>query len=334
MAPDLIGSPRTPLGPLELLVAVDEQGSISAAARALALAQPSVSAGLRRLERQTGLGLVVRSHGGTALTEAGRALVGRARDVLAASDAFEHEVAAMRAERGGRLSVAASLTIAEYLVPGWLAARPAGAAVVDLQVANSRDVMQAVLHGRADLGFIEGPDLDPGLHARTIGHDELLAVVAPGHPWAEARRPVTAAELAAGPLALREEGSGTRATLELALRAAGAPFASAPAQLGSTAAVKNVVRGGRTAAVLSALTVQDELTRGTLRQVRVEGVDLHRELRMVWSRGREPAAVAREFAAAVVAATREQRQRRPAASAQATASARVETPILRYTERT
>jgi DNA-binding transcriptional LysR family regulator len=168
MTTDPAAPRRTPLGALELLVAIEAHGSITAAAHALGVAQPSLSSGLRRLERQTGLSLVTRSPAGTMLTELGRRVVGRARDVLAASDAFEGEVAALRSEQGGRLTVAASMTIAEYLVPRWLAARPAGAAVVDLDVANSRAVMEAVLHGRADLGFIEGPDLADGLRGSTV----------------------------------------------------------------------------------------------------------------------------------------------------------------------
>ena len=313
---------RTPLGPLELLVELELHGSISAAARALGLAQPSVSAGLRRLERATGLALVARTHAGTSLTPTGEALVHRARDVLAASDAFEREAAALRTGQAGRITVAASLTIAEYVLPRWLAAHPAGSAVVDLQVLNSRDVMHAVLHGTADLGFIEGPDLADGLHTRSVGRDELVAVVAPDHPWSRLRRAVTAAELAGAPLALRESGSGTRATLERALESAGHPLAMAPAQLGSTAAVKNVVRAGRTVAVLSALTVEDELDRGTLVRVQVEAIDLRRDLRMIWARGRQPTLAARELAALIVEAARSDRRRVPAARPEASGDQR------------
>lgn len=293
---------RVPLAALELLEAVDTHGSLSAAARALGLAQPSVSTGLTRLERRTGLTLLTRTAGGTRLTPSGAAVLARARDVLAASDALEREVAELRSADRGRVAVAASLSIAEYLVPGWLAGRPAGAAVVDLEVANSRDVMDAVLHGRADLGFVEGPDVAAGLHARAVGEDELVVVVAPAHPWARRRRPVAPDELATAPLAVREAGSGTRAVLERALAAAGHPLHGSPAQLGSTSAVKNVVRAGTAAAVLSALTVADELARGDLRRVPVEGVDLRRTLRLVWAEGRRPSPAARELAEHVLRA--------------------------------
>jgi molybdate transport repressor ModE-like protein len=287
---------RIPLGAIDLLAAVDATGSLSGAARALGLAQPSVSTGLARLERQTGLTLLVRTATGTRLTPSGTAVLARGRDVLAASDALEREVAALRSVQQGRVAVAASLSVAEYLVPGWLAARPADAPVVDLVVANSRDVTDAVLHGRADLGFVEGPDVDPALHARSVGEDELVVVVAPGHPWARRRRPLAAADLATAPMAGREAGSGTRAVLEEALAAAGHPLAGSPAQLGSTSAVKNVVRGGSAAAVLSRLTVADEIARGDLVRVPVTGVDLSRTLRVVWARGRRPSPAARDLA--------------------------------------
>lgn len=287
---------RVSLAALDLLDAVDTHGSLSAAARALGLAQPSVSTGLRRLERQTGLTLVVRTASGTRLTDTGAAVLARGRDVLTASDALEREVAALRTARHARVRLAASLSVAEYLVPGWLASRPTDAAVVDVVVANSRDVMDAVLHGRADLGFVEGPDVADGLESRSVGEDELVVVVGPGHPWARRRRPVTAAEVSAADLAVREAGSGTRAVLERALVAAGHPLAGSPAQLGSTSAVKNVVRGGSTVAVLSRLTVADEIARGDLRRVAVEGVDLRRTLRVVWARGRRPSPAVRELA--------------------------------------
>lgn len=296
MPESVLPSRRVPLGALEVLDAVHAAGSLSGAARALGLAQPSVSTALRRLERQTGLALVVRAPSGTRLTDAGLTLLDRAREVLSASDALEREVLALRTASGARVRVAASLSIAEYLVPGWLASRPADAPLVDLTVANSRDVMAAVLDGRADLGFVEGPDVADGLHARAVAEDELVVVVAPGHPWARRRRPLTAAELASAPLAVREAGSGTRAVLDRALAAAGHPVAGSPAQLGSTSAVKNVVRAGTTAAVLSRLTVADEVARGDLRQVPVADVDLRRTLRVVWSRSRRPTPGARALA--------------------------------------
>ncbi|MGN8244439.1 LysR family transcriptional regulator [Cellulomonas soli] len=293
---ELVVPHRAPLGALQVFVAVAHHGSLSAAARALGIAQPSASAALRRLERSTGVTLVLRAPSGTALTEQGRRLLPHAAAVLRASEAFEAAASAERTQHAGRIVVAASMTIAEHLAPGWIAARGPGQASVELLVANSRDVARAVIDGDAELGFVEGPDVDEALASRVVGTDELVVVVAPVHPWARRRRPISAAELAAAPLALREIGSGTRSTLERALTAAGAPAPRDTDQLGSTVAVKSLVRAGRHAAVLSGHTVRDEIAHGQLVTVEVDGIDLRRVLRMVWSRGRQAPTAVEEFA--------------------------------------
>ncbi|QDW62825.1 LysR family transcriptional regulator [Oerskovia sp. KBS0722] len=301
---------RTSLALLELLVATDRHGSISAAARALGVSQPSASAGMRRLERHLDLELVTRSTRGARLTETGRATATWAREVIDASDRFETSAAALREAPSARIRLAASLTIAEYLAPRWLATlaapratgSPAGpeapAPDVELLVRNSRTVMELVLADEADLGFIESSTMRRGLRSRTLARDELLVVVAPTHPWASRRRrTATVDELLGGGLVVRERGSGTRETLEKSLVAAGARLPEHLPYLGSTASLKTAVQYGGAVAVLSRLTVADDLARGSLVQVDVPGLDLSRRLRMIWKDGTELTAAARRIAA-------------------------------------
>ncbi|MCA5894826.1 LysR family transcriptional regulator [Isoptericola sp. NEAU-Y5] len=281
---------RTSLAALELLVAVDDTGSISAAARELGVSQPTASAGLRRLERRLGVELLARGARGTSLTGAGRSAAAWARDVVSSSDRFEDAVAALRAGRGERLRVAASLTIAEYLAPRWLGALAGattagdGSPDVELVVRNSREVMELVLDGVAELGFVESPTVRRGLRARTVATDELVAVVAPRHPWAR-RRSVSPGELVTGHLVLREAGSGTRDVLEEALGQAGVRLPDHVTVLGSTVAVKTAVRHGDGITVLSALTVADDVAAGHLVTVPIAQLDLSRRLRVVWRDG-------------------------------------------------
>jgi DNA-binding transcriptional LysR family regulator len=93
---------------------------------------------------------------------------------------------------------------------------------VALRVGNSSQVADMVRGREADLGFVEGPHAPDGLGSRTIAEDELVVVVAPGHPWARRRQPLPLRTLAATPLIVREQGSGTRdAVWEILRRSAG-----------------------------------------------------------------------------------------------------------------
>src|SRR5690606_16385856 len=160
---------RTSLAALELLVATDSHGSISAAARALGVAQPTASAGLRALERRLGLDLLERTTRGARLTETRRAAAARSATTPAAP----------RAAPAARVGVAASLTVAEHRAARWLARLalegPAGGGApdVELVVRNSREVAELVLGGEVELGFVESATLRRGLRSRTVAHDRL-----------------------------------------------------------------------------------------------------------------------------------------------------------------
>ncbi|WP_406286527.1 LysR substrate-binding domain-containing protein [Embleya sp. NBC_00896] len=274
---------------LELLVAVTETGSLGSAARRFGISQPSASARMRTLERRLGVRLLERSTTGSVPTAAGLVITDWARGVLDQAHALVEGAAALKARREDRLRVAASLTVAEHLVPGWLMAlRDAVPGVhVGLQVTNSLHVIEALRAGEADLGFVEGPWVPRDLQSASVGRDRLVVVVAPTHPWARRRRPVSAAELAATPLLLREAGSGTRDTLERAL-AAHDGVAVPALELGATAPLRSAAIAGSAPAVLSDLAVREDLAEGRLVAVPVEDLPaLDRVLRAVWPRGRE-----------------------------------------------
>lgn len=280
---------------LRLLVEVLERRSIGAAARHLGMSQPAASERLAGLERRLGIPLCLRGPAGVRATPAGEVVRDWAAEILAGAERLAAGVTALREEQAGQLRVASSLTVADYLVPGWVHAlrRMAPEATVRLEVANSTEVVRAVAAGAADLGFIEGGRAPDGLAARSLRNDELVVVVATDHPWSRRQPPrVSAAELASIPLVVREEGSGTRDVLERALRAArrrapdrpgpgAAPFRIA-FEVGSTQAIKAAVLAGDGPAVVSALAVADELGRGELVAVEVDGVRLSRRLRAVW----------------------------------------------------
>ncbi|MFF4153080.1 LysR family transcriptional regulator [Streptomyces sp. NPDC001651] len=281
------------LGAMELLLAVARLGSLGGAARELGITQPAASSRIRSMERQLGVALVDRSPRGSRLTDAGALVTDWARRVVEAAEAFDAGAQALRVRRDSRLRVAASMTIAEYLLPGWLLAlraqRPDTA--VSLHAGNSAAVAERLLADEADLGFVEGLTVPTGLDSVVIAHDNLIVVAAPGHAWSRRRRPLDAAELAATPLILREKGSGTRQVLDAALGGLARPLI----ELSSTTAVKAAAVSGAGPAVLSELAVGEELSMRRLVGIPLSGVSLARDLRAVWPTGHRPVGPARDL---------------------------------------
>lgn len=271
---------------LDLLVAISEQGSLSAAARSAGMAQPNASRAISRWERTLRLRLIERHPHGSTLTPQGQAIAEWAQPVLASAREFSDSLTSLSPAAPERsLLIAASMTIAENLVPRWLGAlhQEHPETEMTLSVRNSEDVYDLVESGDVSLGFVETPQTRVGLHTRVIGVDRLLVVVAPNHPLAHRDEPLTAAELADTPLIVRERGSGTRLTLD---RAFGDVATCAPAlELGSNSAVRASVLGGLHPAVLSELAVASWVRDGSLCAVPLVDMDLHRQLRAVWRGG-------------------------------------------------
>jgi molybdate transport repressor ModE-like protein len=294
-------SARVPdLDSLQLLLTVARTGSFGTAGRELGLTQQAVSARVRTIEKLVGVRVINRSARGSTLTEAGALLADWATRVIDAAHELDVAMSALRAERDDHLDVAASYTVAEYLLPRWLARlrdELGSSTGVNLVVRNSEQVAALVLDGAAALGFVEGPDVPAGLDMTAVGSDELVVVVPPGHPWTRRRRPITVEELAAVPLVTRERGSGTRQVLDDAIAAA-APgdHRAAPAlELPATTAIRHAVLAGAGPAVLSLLAVRDDIAAGRLVRVRLHDLPLRRQLQVIWPEGPVPAGPARDL---------------------------------------
>ncbi len=292
MLGDMLASRAPELASWRVFAAVAAEGSLGAAARTLGISQQAVSARIVALERQTGVALVERTPRGSTLTSAGIVVSEWASRLLTLAGEMDTGLAALRNETKTSLHVAASLTIAEYLLPAWLVALQAQRArlrqapvAAELLVINSSAVVEVVRSGGAVLGLVEGPDAPKGLRHRTIAHDRLVVVVPPTHPWVTRRGPVSPDELARTPLIVREHGSGTRDTLAVAIKQALNPKAelAEPAlSLSSTTAVRAALIAGAGPGVLSELAVADDLAAGRLRAIPVEPLDLKRNLRAIW----------------------------------------------------
>jgi DNA-binding transcriptional LysR family regulator len=264
---------------LRLIVDVAETSSLTAAAARRGISQPAASSRVREFEARWRLGVLRRSSQGSTLTTDGEAVVSWAREVLHAVDTMRASMTALSAQRRAGVAVAASLTVAEHLLPRWLGElhvrRPEVLPV--LKVVNSEMVAAAVRSGAVDIGFIESADLPVGLAHRRVGSDRLLVVVSAAHPWSRRRKALEPDELSRAHWVLREAGSGTRSTFERALRQE--PQLALEAT--STMALVGAALAGVGPAVVSARSVAGELETGRLVAVPTV-LDLLRPLTSVW----------------------------------------------------
>ncbi|MCQ2002231.1 LysR family transcriptional regulator [Arthrobacter zhaoxinii] len=281
---------------LELFVAVVDEGSVASGARKLGMAQSNASRSIAELEAELKTALLERSPRGSVPTAMGRLLADSARELLDAARHFNDVMRNGRSDEAMELRVGASLTIADMLLPAWVAElkRRLPQARIDVRVENSAQVIEEVKQGSLQLGFVETPNLPVRLNALVVREDELVVVVSPSHEWADRTR-ISLQELAQTPLVVREPGSGTREALQEVL--AGYDVVEPAQVLSSNAAVRVAVAAGAGPAVLSELVVRDQLASGELLQVPFEGEGITRPLTAVWSGPRRLTGVAAELVA-------------------------------------
>ncbi len=296
---------------LEMLVAIHDRGSISAAASLLGVTQQAVSSRMKSLEQHVGAALLKRTPRGSSLTADGVLVAGWAADVLAAAERLDAGIASLRSDHARELRVAASQTVAEHLLPLWLVSlrkqqeslgqEPA---TVSMSVNNSAATIDLVRAGKVTIGFIETPAVPHDVRSSTVLTDRLVVVVPPTHAWARRRSLLTAQELALTPLVTREQGSGTRYALEHILQAHNLPVPVEPAlEFSTTAAVRSAIASGTAPGVLSELAVRDDLALGRLSAVPVAGPELVRPITAIWN-GSDlpPAGAARDLLAVALKA--------------------------------
>lgn len=272
-------TPELDVVTLRLIVAVAESGSLNAAAAQLGISQPAASGRIRAFESRWQLSLLHRSPRGSALTTDGRAVVSWARTVLHQADFMRASMVALNQDRQAGVKIAASLTVAEFIMPRWLGElrtrRPG--LQPKLRVVNSETVAELVRSASVDVGFIETLNRPIGLECHVIGWDKMIAVVHPQHSWARRRTNVPVSKLLAESWVLREPGSGTRSTFERAMR----QELSVALEVSSTTALVGAALAGVGPAAVSERAVMAELQTGRLVEVPTD-LDLLRPLSAIW----------------------------------------------------
>lgn len=287
-----------PIPHLETFARAAELSSFTGAAQALGLTQAAVSQRIHALEKDLGTALFRRQGGHVLLSEAGQRLYTFAQQILLLHQEARAAVTGEKPATVGELTLAASSVPGEHYLPGLLAAFREKYPHIQVRAAviDSSAVLQQVEQGQVNLGLVGGKNDSDHLTFRAFARDRLLLVVPPGHAWARRKR-VSLDEFCRQPLVLREPGSGSRWCLERALVQAGksAKHLSIALELGSNEGIKSAVERGVGVAVLSEQAVARELEAGELHGITVTGLNLERDMFLVWDRRRAMPIPARLF---------------------------------------
>lgn len=281
---------------LRLFAAVADERGFGRAAAVLRLSQPAISRAIAELERGVGVPLLDRSGKAVRLTDAGERLYARARELFGVERAAEQELSELRGLQGGVLRVAASTTIATYVLPKLLGQFRASHPGVRITVssANTRSVAKMLLEWRVDIALAEGPVSNQRMDVRPWMEDELVLIASPTHRFARGRR-APLADLAAESFIVREPGSGTREVMRRALEAHGVKLGRTM-RLGGTEAIKQGVAAGLGLAFVSKAAVGDQVALGTITVVPVPGLSIGRTFAELRLRGRAASPAAQAFA--------------------------------------
>lgn len=284
---------------LEIFYWVAELRSFSQAAELLSLRQPTVSAHVGELEEALGDKLLYRVRGRVSLTPLGQLLMERAKNLLA----FKREtVAAVEQFHGtlsGELWVGGSNIPGQYLLPPKLGAFVTKYPRVKpiLRIGDSAGIIEDVLDGKVELGFVGFKGDNGRLSFEKIWHDEMVLAVPQEHPWTR-RKSVQLSDLRSEKFISRERGSGTlRSFRQLLLKHRQSPdeLLNIAMELGSTEAVKEALMAGFGISILSRMSIRRELAEGSIVEVRIRGLTMQRDFYKVFHKDRLLHPIAQAF---------------------------------------
>ncbi|MFQ5682398.1 MAG: selenium metabolism-associated LysR family transcriptional regulator [Candidatus Binatia bacterium] len=284
---------------LEIYYWVAELRSFSLAAARLSLTQPTVSAHIRDLEDKLGSKLLNRvgrevtpTALGQVLLERAKALLSLKRETLAALNQFQGKVQ-------GELLIGGSTIPGEYVLPGKLGVFVQSYPEVKpiLRIGDSAEIVQAVLDGEVELGFIGFKGGDGRLSSHKIWRDEMVLAVPKGHLWSRLKS-VNLYDLKQARFISREGGSGTLRSFRSLLsgkRQEPEKLLNVIMELGSTEAVKQALIAGIGISILSRTAIQREVQDGLLKAIPIRGLKLERDFYLIFHRHRTLSPVSQAF---------------------------------------
>jgi LysR family transcriptional regulator, transcriptional activator of the cysJI operon len=284
---------------LLVFVTVAEKKNFSRAAEALSLTQPAISQQVHTLEEYYGTKLFERTSKRVELTHAGETLFPYAKKILELEALGKDAIHDLMGKVTGKLTIGATLTIGEYMLPHLIAeyTRRFPEVEVNVLVHNTEEIQEMALSHSLDIGMVEGRIEHRNLTMTPFLEDEMVLIAPIEHPLT-AKETVTCEDLQTETYILREEGSGTRMIAEEVMQAIGFT-PTRTFSFGSTQSMKEAVEAGMGLAILSKWCIRKELRFGTLAQLKPEHFTFTRPLCLLERAGHVQTRALTEFIALV-----------------------------------
>ncbi len=254
----------------------------------LGISQPAVTMQVQSLESDMGATLLDRRYRRVDLTDAGRTLLPHAREVLAELKRARIEIDDLSGKVTGRLTLGASTTPGQYVLPhmlgAFLHANPeVGVGIV---IGDTANVVELVENGDAQLGMVGAKIRGARVSYEEAGLDELIMIAEPSSPLA-GRRKLLLGDVIEEPFVMREPGSGTRQVTETMLRGEGIDPGElrVVTELGTSEAIVRAVEGGLGLGVVSRWVADKALRLETVVELPVGGFPITRPFYIVLPRG-------------------------------------------------
>ncbi|MEW6675424.1 MAG: selenium metabolism-associated LysR family transcriptional regulator [Nitrospirota bacterium] len=283
---------------LKVFCTVAETKSFSKTSEIIHLTQPAVSLQIQALEEIYETKLFDRSSSTVTLTPAGEVLYKYAKEILALYASAEKVIREMTGLVKGSITVGASSTIGNYLLPSVITCfrKTYPKIKIHLLIGNTRRIIDLLNSGNIDLGLVAGDVTRQKMIVEKLIPDELLLVVPSLHPWAK-KKEVSISELIKEPFIFREAGSGTRQMVEkfLARHGITPQDMNVSMVLGSTEAIKDAVENGLGISIISHWAARKESKYGSLHLLRFKEEKMMRDFSLITTKNSVSSCAIDEF---------------------------------------
>jgi DNA-binding transcriptional LysR family regulator len=273
---------------MESLVCLVEERSFSSAAKKMLLSQPSLSKHIKNLEIFVNCKLINRTKNGISLTNEGSILLGYAKKMLKLRDEAREKIVLLNESVSGHVFIGASTIPATYILPWVLTGLRKEHLDIQAHIlsSDSDDIIEMVLGGQVEIGFIGKQTQDRRLHCESIWKDELILVTRKGHRFEELDG-VTLYDITQEPFIVREKGSATRTILEEYLKSHNLPSINQftiACEMGSSEAVKEAVISGLGISILSTHALRRELDQGIVTRIPIRDHTITRNISIIYKK--------------------------------------------------